>query len=252
MIDLLAPAQRGLLTQLAWTEILLAFDYDGTLAPIVSNRDEARMRPETARLFKLLCRTYPCAVVSGRSRSDVSARLDCTAPKYVVGNHGLEPYGDLPTLERQMLEARPRLQAALAPVPGVDLEDKRYSFALHYRHAGNKHGARTAIELAVQSLPTPLRVMHGKLVVNVLPAHAPDKGTALRAILEQEAAACALYIGDDVTDEDVFRLPEQERFVTVRVAASRNSLAKFFIKSQAHIDTLLIRLLKLRRPEFAG
>jgi trehalose 6-phosphate phosphatase len=252
MIDLLARDQRGFLTQLAWSEILLAFDYDGTLAPIVPNRDEAEMRPHTARLFKLLCSTYPCAVLSGRSRSDVSARLGGAAVKYVVGNHGLEPDGDLPAFESQMLEARPRLEAALAPMQGVDLEDKRYSLALHYRRAPNKHGARAAIERAVQSLPTPLRVVHGKLVVNVLPPRAPDKGTALLALMEREGAACALYIGDDVTDEDVFRIGDPQRLVTVRVVASEDSAASHFIKSQLDIDALLARFLELRRPEFVG
>lgn len=252
MIDLLAPEQRGFVTQLAWSEVLLAFDYDGTLAPIVADRDRAEMRAQTARLFKLLCSAYPCAVISGRSRSDVSARLGGAVVKYVVGNHGLEPDGDLPAFESQMLEARPRLEAALAPVPGVDMEDKRYSLALHYRRALNTSGARAAIERAVHSLPTPLRVVHGKLVVNVLPARAPDKGTALLALLEREGASCAIYIGDDVTDEDVFRINEPQRLVGVRVAESNDSAATYFIKSQSDIDSLLIRLLQLRRPEFVG
>lgn len=252
MIDLLADEQRGFVTQLAWSEALLAFDFDGTLAPIVPERDRAEMRPQTTRLFKLLCKAYPCAVLSGRSRADVSSRLEGAAVKYVVGNHGLEPDGDLRAFEGQMLEVRPRLEAEVGALPGVELEDKRYSLALHYRRALDKNVARASIERAVESFPSPLRIVHGKLVVNVLPARAPDKGSALLSLIEREGATCALYIGDDVTDEDVFRLEEPERLVTVRVTASPESAAKYFIKSQSDINTLLARLLKLRCPEFVG
>jgi trehalose 6-phosphate phosphatase len=70
--------------------------------------------------------------------------------------------------------------------------------------------------------------------------------------MEREGAACALYIGDDVTDEDVFRIGDPQRLVTVRVAASEDSAASHFIKSQLDIDALLARFLELRRPEFVG
>src|SRR5262245_40698452 len=72
---LFARENEHLLTQLAWTRPLLGFDFDGTLAPIVADRHSATMRGTTARLMRRLCELYPCAIVSGRSRVDLNARL---------------------------------------------------------------------------------------------------------------------------------------------------------------------------------
>jgi trehalose 6-phosphate phosphatase len=75
MKNLLARENAEILAQVAWSRVLLAFDFDGTLAPIVDERDAARMRGETAELFKTLCRLYPCAVITGRAKADVVDRL---------------------------------------------------------------------------------------------------------------------------------------------------------------------------------
>jgi trehalose 6-phosphate phosphatase len=74
MRHLLSRDGRELLAQLASTHVLLAFDFDGTLAPIVSDREGARMRASTARLFARVAAAYPVAVISGRARADVTAR----------------------------------------------------------------------------------------------------------------------------------------------------------------------------------
>ncbi|HKU43339.1 MAG TPA: trehalose-phosphatase, partial [Polyangiales bacterium] len=71
MKHVLSRENREVLAQLARTRVLLAFDYDGTLAPIVAQRDRAHMRARTRRLLARVCALYPCAVISGRSRLDV-------------------------------------------------------------------------------------------------------------------------------------------------------------------------------------
>ena len=78
MKALLSRENRVLLDQLAWSNVLLAFDFDGTLAPIVANRHQAAMRARTARLFSTVCERYPSAVISGRAKADV-ARPEMTA-----------------------------------------------------------------------------------------------------------------------------------------------------------------------------
>ena len=70
MKHILAPENADVLAQLAWSHVLLAFDFDGTLAPIVEDRDRAAMRERTRGLLVRLCALYPCAVISGRSRGD--------------------------------------------------------------------------------------------------------------------------------------------------------------------------------------
>lgn len=251
MRPLLARENGEVLAQLAATRVLLAFDFDGTLAPIVERRDAAQMRGETAALLAAVCARYPCAVISGRGRDDVAGRLGGAAVTHVVGNHGLEQGAALPEIEGEMREAGRRLAVALATEPGVELEDKRYSLALHYRRSRRKRAARAAITRALAALPAPVRIVPGKLVVNVVPSRAPHKGDALLALRAQERADTALYVGDDVTDEDVFLLDQPGRLLTIRVGESRASAAAYYLRDQREIDRLLSRLLELRSASAA-
>lgn len=246
MRHLLFRENGEVLAQLAWSRVLLAFDFDGTLAPIVSDRDHAQMRPRTSELFAKICSLYPCAVISGRSQPDVSARLGAAPIKYVIGNHGLEPGASLDEFEEEIAQARASLEESLVGMSGVDLEDKRYSLALHYRRSRNKRLARSAILAAVAALPVRMRVVPGKLVVNVVPERAPNKGDALMQLRRTEQADTALYVGDDVTDEDVFELDQPGRLFTVRVGESRASAAAYFLRDQSEMDRLLAKLIALR------
>lgn len=246
MRHLLARDGRQLLAQLAYSNVLLAFDFDGTLSPIVADRAEARMRPRTAALLTEVARAYPCAVISGRARRDVASRLGGAGVRYVVGNHGLEPGGDMRAFDRIMRRARPALEAALAGLQGVEVEDKRYSLAVHYRHARSRRLARGAIAAAIEALPDRMRVVAGKLVVNVLPESAPNKGDALLELRGREGADLAFYVGDDVTDEDVFVLDEPGRLLSARVGRSARTAAAYFLRDQREIDVLLGLLSRLR------
>jgi trehalose 6-phosphate phosphatase len=249
---LFALENSELLARLAWSNVLLAFDFDGTLAPIVDGRDSARMRARTGRLFASACQLYPSAVISGRSRQDVFSRLDGATPKYVVGNHGLEPSHRLTEFAREVAAARASLERALVSCAGVELEDKRYSLSLHYRKSPRKGSARRAILAAISALPEPMRVVPGKFVLNLVPSRAPDKGDALVELRTIEHADTALYVGDDVTDEDVFELDQPGRLVTVRVGKTKASAAMYFLRDQREIDGLLASLIELRKPRAPG
>jgi trehalose 6-phosphate phosphatase len=251
MKNLLAKGSADALFRLAHGRCLLAFDFDGTLAPIVDRPDQARMRDETAALFATVCSLYPCAVISGRSVDDVSSKLGKVGAKYVIGNHGLEPGPNLAKYEREMLVVRRALVTSLEQVPGVDLEDKRYSLALHYRHARRKYETYLTIERAIARTRLPIRMVLGKEVVNVVPAGAPNKGDALERLSNIEGCDTTLYVGDDLTDEDVFRLGVDEEFqsgdlLTVRVGQSPSSAASYFLGNQQEIDRLLAMLVWLR------
>jgi trehalose 6-phosphate phosphatase len=243
---LLGPDGRELLAQLASTRLLLAFDFDGTLAPIVPDRESARMRARTAALLGELAARYPVAVISGRAKSDVARRLGSTRLRHVVGNHGLEPGGDVRASARIMRRCLPLLTAGLEGATGVDVEDKRYSLAVHYRDARSKSAARARIAATIAGLPDPMRVIAGKLVVNLVPAAAPNKGDALLALREKERADVALYVGDDVTDEDVFVLDEPGVVVSARVGRSLRSAAPYYLRDQREMDSLLSALVHLR------
>ena len=245
MKDILAGAQAELLRQLSWSRVVLGFDFDGTLAPIVAEPARAGMRARTRKLLGELARRYPVVVISGRAHDDVRARLDGLELAGVIGNHGLEPWRASESLRRIVERWKLVLVPALAGVQGVVLEDKRYSLALHYRQARAKKAARAAIVAALRPLGE-VRMIGGKMVVNVLPPGAPHKGVALERERDRLGCDTAFFLGDDETDEDVFALDRPGRLLCVRVGASRASQAPYCVRSQAAVDELLARLVELR------
>jgi trehalose 6-phosphate phosphatase len=224
---------------------MLAFDFDGTLTPIVADRAAARVSPRTLTLLESVCALYPCAVISGRSRADVAPRLGKARVKHVIGNHGIEPGFNLGRFERSMRQALARLQHSLSEFDGIEFENKRYSLAIHYRKSGDRRRALSAIKRAISELAS-VRSVPGKLVVNVVPLSSPHKGDALVKVRQIENADTVLYVGDDITDEDVFRLAVPG-LIAIRVGKSLHSAAPYYIASQSEIDRLLARLLDLKQ-----
>lgn len=249
MKHILSPANVGVLAQLAWSRVLLAFDFDGTLAPIVADREQAAMRAKTRALLVAVCELYPCAVISGRGQRDVAAKLRGIGVRHVVGNHGIEPGPNMAGFERVIDVVRPVLARALTDLQGVEIEDKRYSLTVHYRRARRKREARAAIARAVAALPLPMRVVSGKLVANVVPVDARNKGDILLELRDAEPADVALYVGDDVTDEDVFTIDQPGRLLSLRVGKATRSAARFYLRDQREIDRLLACLVKLRKDK---
>ena len=246
---LLAPANREVLEQFARSRTLLAFDFDGTLAPIVRDPERAALRPSTRRLLREAARAYPCVVISGRSRADVRRRLRGIPLADVIGNHGGEPWHAGARARREVRRwlAASRRCACAAPA-GVVIEDKGLSLSVHYRGARQKKRVRARILAATAELPD-ARATAGKLVVNVVPAGAPHKGQAL--VRERARLGCdtAVYLGDDETDEDVFALDQPGQLLTVRVGRKQGSAAAYYIRRQAEIDRVLRSLLASRpRP----
>jgi trehalose 6-phosphate phosphatase len=185
-------------------------------------------------------------VISGRAVKDVQRRLAGIPLRAVIGNHGLEPWRATEELRAVVARWRARLAPALGALAGVELEDKVYSLAVHYRRSRRKKEALSAIVRALATLGE-ARVIGGKQVVNVLPLGAPHKGVALERERDRLGCDTAFFLGDDETDEDVFALDRPGRLLTVRVGASRVSQASYCLRSQAEVDELLARLIALRR-----
>ncbi|HUL58050.1 MAG TPA: trehalose-phosphatase [Anaeromyxobacteraceae bacterium] len=252
MKDVLHPRHRAALARLvgvaAPAEVLLAFDYDGVLAPLITRPSGASMRPTTRALLKRLSRHYPIAVVSGRAWKDVARAVRGAVP-IVVGNHGFEvgrPARVPAALARRVRGWRRRLERALAGVPGLHFEDKRSTLAIHYGLSpGWRRAERAVYEAANQLQGT--RLIPGKKVLNVLPRDFPSKGDAIRLLLARLGLESALYVGDDVTDEDAFAVGAPLVF-GVHVGPGP-SLAPWRLESQDRVDALLRRLLAAReRP----
>lgn len=247
MIPLLSRDAAPTLHALAGSSSLLAFDYDGTLAPLVEDRRLAAMRPRTCLLLARVCDLYPCAVISGRSRADVARKLAGIGIKHIIGNHGLEELERPPRASPAVRRARDLLRKGLRGAPGIDLEDKGTTLAVHYRHAPDRARAHAAVLGLLEPLVPSLRVVGGHHVVNVLPAGSRDKGTALAALWDRLGADVALYAGDDLTDEPAFQLAVVRPLISVHVGACAGSSAGYCLRGPWQVDKLLARLVKLRQ-----
>lgn len=246
MTHLLGVSASQRLRELSGRKCVLVFDFDGTLAPIVADRELAKMRSRTSALLNRLCALYPCAIVSGRSLTDTRARLDGVDIRVVYGSHGLEPGPHLAEYERLMAQLCQDILPRLAGCDWFDIEDKRYSLAVHYRRATHRTDAHRRIRDVLAELSLPIRVVEGKCVINIVPRAAPHKGDALVAIHAQFGANDALYVGDDVTDEDAFLGAAERSWVAVRVGKTERSRATYYLRRQREIDSLLTRLIRLR------
>jgi trehalose 6-phosphate phosphatase len=238
MKNILSQEHRDVLEQYAWSNVLLAFDYDGTLAPIVHHRDHAAMRRTTRSHLEELATLYPCVVISGRALDDVRGRVRGVGVLEVHGNHGLEPSSSSAKSRALVREWRRALESELGGLRGVEIEDKTLSIAVHYRRSREKKKARAAILRSARALEN-ARMIGGKQVVNVLPDGTAHKGLTLERVREKWGCDTAIYVGDDETDEDVFALGRPGRLLTIRVGAKRSSLAAYCIRDQRQIDVLL-------------
>jgi trehalose 6-phosphate phosphatase len=235
---ILRPRHRGALEAFAGSDVLVAFDFDGTLAPLVADPATAAMRAETARRLRQVAGSRPCVVISGRARADVRRRLGGAPVRGVIGNHGAEPWRGAERLARRIEQWKARLERDLAAEAGVWIEDKTYSLAVHYRGARKRAGARGRI-LAAAGRLAGARLVPGTWTVNVLGRDAPHKGAALETERRRLGCRLAIYVGDDETDEDVFAAGSNGRLLGIRVGASRRSRASYFVPSQRDIDRLL-------------
>lgn len=231
---------------------LLAFDFDGTLAPIVARPDDARISQAVAARLKALAARLPLAIVTGRAVDDVRGRLGFE-PCEIVGNHGAEDRRDpaLALALSQALDAlRDRLAAQATPLgaAGVLIEDKGQSLALHYRLARNRDAALVAIHAVLEPQLQALRIFGGKMVVNVSPHDAPDKAHAVHALVARLGAPSAFFAGDDLNDEPVFA-SAASHWLTVRVGRPAvdepASLARFCVAGPQEMALLLDRMVAL-------
>jgi len=241
---LLAPAHLAELARFAADRTLVALDFDGTLAPIVARPGDARMRARTALLLARVARRYPVVVVSGRARRDAARRVRPAAVE-VIGSHGAETRDPPRGLRAVIARARRRLAPAVRRLPGAWLEDKVYSLALHYRAARRPARVRRALAAAAAAVPG-VALVPGKRVLNVVGRRAPDKGAAVAAACRARGCGAVIFVGDDETDENVFRAPRPARRLGVRIGRTRRTQAGYYLRDQGEVDAFLEALVRLR------
>src|SRR6266498_795426 len=208
----LDPELRFAVTRVARVPVLLiACDYDGTLAPIVEDPTKAvPLREAVAAVRALAARPEITAtVVCGWALRDLAVLSRLPDEVQLVGSHGSEFDLDFvdalePQAQQLHTELRDTLQALARRRSGVRLEVKPASVAVHLRAA--EPGVKQVVLDAVRTGPATwpgVVVTHGKEVIelSVISTH---KGTAVDALRARVGASAAVFIGDDITDENAF------------------------------------------------
>lgn len=242
---ILAKRHLPALTAFATSNVLVAFDYDGTLAAISSSPERAPMRARTRRLLAAVAERYPCVVISGRARSDLVNWLSGVPVWHLSGNHGLEPWAEEATYAARVTRWERQLVRRLQRYPGVTVENKTYSITVHYRHAKPRRPAVVAVRQALGALRG-ARLIRGKEAVSVLPRDSAGKGDALQRARRLLHCDLAIYVGDDDTDEEAFVDTPPGVVLGIRIGASRRSRARYHLKDQKEIDAFLQTLLRVR------
>lgn len=197
-------------------EVVLFFDYDGTLTPIVPHPKDANLSVEMKNILVKLSNQCILSIISGRGLNDIKSRVGIKGV-YYSGSHGYEIEGPSikmeyqPALEFVALfdELERELNKILSSVEGVLVERKKFSIALHYRNVANSDigVVEKAADNAVKKYPK-LRKSYGKKLYELQPNLEWNKGKAVEWLMEElhieKNGSKIFYIGDDITDEDAF------------------------------------------------
>ncbi len=236
----------------AGRSIALFLDFDGTVSPIVKEPSAAKPAAKTLSLLRRLAPHAQIIIISGRELADVASRIPLPGAWY-AGDHGFDMRiggeavsADVPPPMRQALaRALKELEDALARAPGIVVERKRTTFSMHFRNATERN-AKEALRIA-QAVLAPyikegtLASNVGKKVLEVRPNIRWDKGEAALLMLQRIPEPFPVAIGDDTTDEDMFRALREG--VTVRIGKEPDSMAEYALLNRAALDGFLERVL---------
>lgn len=247
-LNLLQPKGLATLKRYARHDCLFAFDLDGTLAPIAVHAWEVALAPGVRSALMRLDELAGVCVLTGRSREAALSILALDL-RLVIGNHGCQWPPEIRPRNPKFIETcllwRDRLAARFSRETGVEIEYKGETLAIHYRKAAQPSVALETIEEAVRQLDPAPRVIGGKFVMNLLPMEAQTKGTALVEAMKLTGAERAIYLGDDLTDEEVFKLDTAD-LLGVHIGREE-SAARFYLDAQSDVErviSLMVQMLK--------
>lgn len=199
----------------------LITDVDGTISEIATSPREARVSPVCRESLLVLTEQLELvAAVSGRPALDAREMIGIDGMVY-IGNHGLERWedgvvefiegvGEYPAKVMAVLD---ELRARLA-MDGIAFEDKGVALAIHYRCSPDRASARRAIleKIGVSAIAGEFQTVEGMMVVELRPHLGVNKGTAVKALVDQYRLRGGIYLGDDISDVDAFAVMHQKGF----------------------------------------
>lgn len=221
--------------------VLVALDYDGTLAPIVDDPKDAAVPPETRLVLARVAAEERCtlAIVSGRSLADLRSRTGVDA--VLAGNHGLEIEGRGIAFVHERAQLVSPIVADLCCdlerrfqwIPGVAIESKQLTATIHFRQAPHElHGwIRTTVEAIIRPARHLLQIAPALQALEIRPKIGWNKGSVVRLLLGTMRAGSPALIcaGDDRTDEDMFGILPDE--ISVKIGAPARTKARYYVRT---------------------
>ena len=234
----------------------LFLDFDGTLVDIATTPDAVTVQPKLRTILSACAEAFggAVAIVSGRPIAAVDALLD-PLKLPAAGLHGLELRMPDGTVEQGahpvtgLAGVRARFLSLACEDPRLVVEDKGSSLALHFRRAPERERELHDLVAGATARHHGHHVMHGKMVLEVRPAHA-DKGTAVTRFLETPrfAGRVPVFAGDDVTDEDGFGVANRHGGISIKVGAGETA-AGYRVPDVAALHDWLAAIASTRRHD---
>ncbi|XP_076894195.1 trehalose-phosphate phosphatase B-like [Bidens hawaiensis] len=256
-------------------QIVVFLDYDGMLSPIVGDPECAFMTNQMRAAVDNVSNCFHTAIISGRSRKKVYDFVQLKGVFY-SGSHGMDTMGPalrntnnydatfqkrsfdtegnefiifqpaqhfLPEIKEMLTEVKERTEN----IPGVKIEDNMFCLSVHYRHVKDEDHER--LENQVKSMLANHPDFHftiGKKVFEIRPSIEWNKGDALNYLLEafgfhNASKVFPIYIGDDKTDEDAFKVIRErgQGYPIIVSSKPRDTMALYSLKSPSEVQSFL-------------
>lgn len=229
--------------------LLVTLDFDGTLAALAETPGQARLEPAFRSVLKTLAASPGVSIfiLSGRALPGLR-RLVGLRGLYYGGNHGIEIEGPGFSWRDERAVKAKRLVAGIVsdlrerfpPGTGVLVENKLFSASVHYRNlkAAYERGFFSRMKALMAVRGESLYWRRGHKVFELVPRGAAHKGDAVILLARRLEATANLAVGDDLTDEDMFKALAGGG-ITVRVGRTSASKAGYFLPEQAEVLRLL-------------
>ncbi|XP_060199970.1 probable trehalose-phosphate phosphatase D isoform X2 [Lycium barbarum] len=216
-------------------KIVIFLDYDGTLSDIVPNPEEAFMTEKMRMVLREVANRFPTAIISGRKRERDN--------KVVL----YQPAKEFLPEKRKVLNI---LSERTKGIKGVNIEDNKFCISVHFRHVHTKDlGTLWNVIAVVLEEYQNFRVSTGKKVFEIRPDIMWNKGHALEYFLEilgfgNSDDVLPIYIGDDRTDEDAFRVLRKrgQGFSIIVSAAPKDTKALYSLREPKEVMEFLLGL----------
>jgi trehalose-phosphatase len=239
-------------------KLLIVLDFDGTLSPLAETPGQARLDPRFKAILKELSalKGVSIFVLSGRALPVVKKMVGLRGI-YYGGNHGMETVGKdfrytdpKATQLKDVVKAVTKGLKVIFPTgSGVLIENKGLTASIHYRQlegVGKRFFFKRMHVVKVLSKDLPVLWRKGHEVIEILPREAMHKGDAVIRLSKKLSGPVTLAVGDDATDEDMFRALGS-RGISIRVMPKLSSHAQYYLKGQQEVLQLLKFIGKYRR-----